>query len=194
MVTVTVTASNAGGSAETTFGVTVASGLLTSAVFTRVGTYTLPSTTRGFAGDETTLYYSYYTGVSSYVRGINPETGATTFQSHSASGVDELSESLAVHNGLAYVFDNTGNDFYTFNLSTGVDTRLNNTNFTAGNIDGLAVANGVIYAVSRSTDGLYTVNASTGQVTLIAVIPNKPSGHIVWGACRYWQCIVSYYS
>ena len=157
--------------------------MLTS-VFTRVGTYTIPDTpsspTLGLAGDGETLYYSSEASGGGLVRGFNPETGVQTSQSDLASGADDISSSLAIYNGLGYIFDHVDNDFYTFNLTTGVDARLNGTDFT-GVIDGLAVLNNTIYAIDRSsstsgTNRISTVNPTTGAVSLLGAISGLPPG------------------
>ena len=165
METVTVTASNAGGSAETTFDVTVASGVLTSAVFTRVGTYTLSSETQGFAGSGTTLYYVYDTGSGTYVRGINPESGVQTFLSEFESQADRP-RGLAIVGDNAFFNDEDNNDVYRCNLTTGVITRLaqgssqNRTNGFASDGTTLYILDGS----SSQTQRVSTVNQTTGAL------------------------------
>ena len=150
-----------------------------NSTFQRVGTYTIPdssgSQALGMAGDGGTLYYVIEIDNGTRVRGVNPETGVQTFESDLASGADNVFNSLAIYNGLAYVLDVSDDDFYTFNLETGVDARLNNTNHT-GEIQALAATDDTIYALLRPNgDMLGTVNPTTGEVTDHGSISGRPN-------------------
>ena len=156
---------------------------MATATFERVGTYTINAAfvSANLATDGTNLYYAWRSGGDTRIRGFNPETGVEIFESEIHIAHDSVSPALVVHNGLAYNFDSSDNDFYIYNLTTGAVTRLDNSNYTAGVVYALAESGGTIYAITgiTTTRGLNIaeVNATTGAVSNETTMVNMPSDH-----------------
>lgn len=95
-----------------------------SATFTRVGTFTLPTTTFGLGGHNGNLYRVVDTGDHTQIVGFNPETGAVVSTSANATPTENKPEGLTILNGVAYVYGDQTNFFYSYNIGTQTWTRF----------------------------------------------------------------------